>query len=63
MIYCSRQGCTAGVANSRPTTVRYRYSWITPLAISKRPPHAIYQGAQVLFRSSDGSMNAFATGL
>jgi photosystem II stability/assembly factor-like uncharacterized protein len=33
--------------------VRYRYSWITPLAISKRPPHAIYQGAQVLFRSSD----------
>jgi photosystem II stability/assembly factor-like uncharacterized protein len=38
----------------RPTTVRYRYSWITPLAISKRPPFAIYQGAQVVFRSTDG---------
>jgi photosystem II stability/assembly factor-like uncharacterized protein len=38
---------------SRPTTVRYRYSWITPIAISPRPPHAIYQGAQVLFRSTN----------
>jgi photosystem II stability/assembly factor-like uncharacterized protein len=38
----------------RPTTVRYRYSWITPLAIAARPPHDIYQGAQVLFRSRDG---------
>ncbi len=38
----------------RPGTGRYRYDWITPIAISKRPPHAIYQGAQVLFRSTDG---------
>ena len=38
---------------ARPASVRYRYGWITPLAISKRPPHAIYQGAQVLFRSLD----------
>jgi photosystem II stability/assembly factor-like uncharacterized protein len=38
----------------RPGTTRYRYDWITPLAISKRPPHAIYLGAQVLFRSLDG---------
>jgi photosystem II stability/assembly factor-like uncharacterized protein len=37
----------------RPTTVRYRYSWITPLAVSQRPPHAIYQAAQVVFRSTD----------
>ncbi len=37
----------------RPNTVRYRYGWITPLAISKRPPHAIYQAAQVVFRSTD----------
>jgi photosystem II stability/assembly factor-like uncharacterized protein len=42
---------------ARPTTVRYRYSWITPLAISPRPPHPIYQGAQVLFRSVDGGRN------
>jgi len=39
---------------SRPTSVRYRTTWITPLAISPLPPHAIYQGAQVLFRSTDG---------
>jgi photosystem II stability/assembly factor-like uncharacterized protein len=37
----------------RPTTVRYRTSWITPLAISRVPPHAIYLGTQVLFRSID----------
>ena len=39
---------------ARPGVTRYRYSWITPVAISPRPPHAIYQGAQVLFRSTDG---------
>jgi photosystem II stability/assembly factor-like uncharacterized protein len=39
---------------ARPGTTRYRYDWITPLAISARPPHAIYVGAQVLFRSLDG---------
>ncbi|HEX5041670.1 MAG TPA: hypothetical protein VFV75_02130 [Candidatus Polarisedimenticolaceae bacterium] len=38
---------------ARPTTVRYAYSWITPLAISKVPPYPLYQGAQVLFRSED----------
>ena len=30
-----------------------RYSWITPLAISKRSPHAIYQATQVVYRSTD----------
>jgi photosystem II stability/assembly factor-like uncharacterized protein len=38
---------------ARPTSVRYRSTWITPLAISALPPHAIYLGAQVLFRSTD----------
>jgi photosystem II stability/assembly factor-like uncharacterized protein len=37
----------------RPTEVAQRYSWITPLAISKLPPHAIYQASQRLFRSTD----------
>jgi photosystem II stability/assembly factor-like uncharacterized protein len=37
-----------------PATVRYRTTWITPLAISSLPPHAIYLGTQVLFRSIDG---------
>ncbi len=38
---------------ARPGTVRYRYPWITPLAISSRLAHAIYMAAQVVFRSTD----------
>ena len=38
---------------ARPTTVRYHYGWITPLAMSRVPPYPLYQGAQVLFRSPD----------
>lgn len=37
----------------RPTTIKYRYNWITPIAISQRPPYALYHGAQILFRSTD----------
>jgi photosystem II stability/assembly factor-like uncharacterized protein len=39
---------------ARPGTTQYRYGWITPLAIAKPAPHAMYLGAQVLFRSLDG---------
>jgi photosystem II stability/assembly factor-like uncharacterized protein len=42
-----------GTYARRPTEVKYRYTWITPLAISKKPPYAIYYAAQVLFRSTD----------
>ena len=42
-----------GSYGARPTTVRYRYGWITPLEISPAPPHAIYLGSQYLFRSVD----------
>ncbi len=38
---------------ARPTTVTYHYSWITPIAVSRVRPFPIYQGAQVLFRSTD----------
>jgi len=37
----------------KPNTVKYRYNWITPIAISPQPPYALYHGAQVLFRSLD----------
>ena len=37
----------------RPTTVKYRYPWITPIAVSSVAPYPLYQGAQVLFRSDD----------
>jgi len=40
-----------------PREVEYRYDWITPLAISAVPPHAMYTAAQMLFRSTDGGQN------
>ena len=40
-----------------PRDVEYRYDWITPLAISAAPPHAIYTAAQVLFRTTDGGQS------
>lgn len=36
-----------------PRTVPYRTTWITAIAVSKRAPHALYWGTQVLFRSLD----------
>jgi photosystem II stability/assembly factor-like uncharacterized protein len=38
---------------ARPTDFKYRYTWITPIAISQLSPFPMYQGAQVLFRSLD----------
>ncbi|HEY5776506.1 MAG TPA: hypothetical protein VIS57_10490, partial [Xanthomonadales bacterium] len=42
---------------ANPREVEYRYDWITPLAISAAPPHAMYTAAQVLFRSTDGGQS------
>ncbi len=36
-----------------PPDVKYRYTWITPMAFSPLPPHTMYLGAQVLFASGD----------
>jgi photosystem II stability/assembly factor-like uncharacterized protein len=44
----------ASTYGRRPTPDSFRYSWITPLAISALPPHALYQASQVLWRSIDG---------
>ncbi len=38
---------------AKPTTAKYRYTWITPIAVSGVAPYPLYQGAQVLFRSPD----------
>jgi photosystem II stability/assembly factor-like uncharacterized protein len=37
----------------RPTEFEYRYTWITPIAVSPHAPYPLYQGAQVLFKSLD----------
>jgi photosystem II stability/assembly factor-like uncharacterized protein len=56
-------GSTGQVANvtpwpintygARPTAVKYRYGWVTPIAFTPTEPHALLLGAQVLFRSTD----------
>ncbi|NCT67402.1 MAG: hypothetical protein GXC76_07135 [Rhodanobacteraceae bacterium] len=38
---------------ARPTDVKYRSTWISPIAFARQAPHALYAGAQVLFRSTD----------
>src|SRR6185312_1396016 len=38
---------------ARPTSVKYRYTWITPIAVSPIAPYPRYQVAQLLFRSLD----------
>jgi photosystem II stability/assembly factor-like uncharacterized protein len=37
----------------RPTDVADRFTWITPIAVSHGPSHALYFGSQRLFRSTD----------
>ena len=36
-----------------PTTVKYRYGWVTPMAFTASKPSALLFGGQVLFRSTD----------
>lgn len=38
---------------AKPNTVKYRYSWITPIAFSPLGKHSLYFGAQYLFKSDD----------
>ncbi len=37
----------------RPTDIKYRYTWISPIAFSAHAPYALYAGTQMLFRSND----------
>ncbi|HEX5498192.1 MAG TPA: hypothetical protein VFX03_03155, partial [Thermomicrobiales bacterium] len=36
-----------------PRTVKYRYTWLSPIAFGGGKAHPVYFGAQVLFRSAD----------
>ncbi len=42
---------------AKPNTVKYRYSWITPIEFSHIGNHALYMGSQFLFRSTDNGNN------
>jgi len=37
-----------------PGGVTYRYPWTTAIAFAPQPPHALYQGAQFVFRTTNG---------
>jgi len=39
--------------NEPSDSIRYRFNWSSPLAVSPLNPRVLYDGAQVLFRSSD----------
>ncbi|HEU5479113.1 MAG TPA: hypothetical protein VFU90_04730, partial [Candidatus Tumulicola sp.] len=41
----------------RPTDIKYRYTWISPIAFSAHAPYALYAGAEVLFRTTDKGMH------
>jgi photosystem II stability/assembly factor-like uncharacterized protein len=58
--YDARTGQVANIApwpvstyGKDPRTVKYRYGWVTPIAISPAGNHALYLGSQLLFRSED----------
>ncbi len=39
--------------NMPSDSIKYRFNWSSPLAVSPQDPHVLYDGAQVLFKSSD----------
>ena len=43
--------------SAKPNTVKFRYSWITPIEFSPVGKHALYFGAQYLFRTTDDGNN------
>lgn len=42
---------------AQPTSVKYHYTWITPLVFSHVGNDAMYMGSQVLFKSTDNGDN------
>lgn len=42
---------------AQPTSVKYHYTWITPLVFSHVGDHAMYMGSQVLFKSTNDGDN------
>lgn len=40
-----------------PRDMKYRFNWNAPIVVSPQQPQIIYQGGNVVFRSSDGGAN------
>jgi photosystem II stability/assembly factor-like uncharacterized protein len=43
-----------GVQAMKPSELKYRFNWTSPIAVSRTNPNEIYLGGNVLFRSTDG---------
>lgn len=46
-----------GVEQEAPATLKYRFNWTTPIAVSPVNPNEVYMGGNVLFRSTDGGQH------
>jgi photosystem II stability/assembly factor-like uncharacterized protein len=43
-----------GVQSMKPSELKYRFNWTSPIAVSMTNPNEVYLGGNVLFRSTDG---------
>ncbi|HLY98570.1 MAG TPA: hypothetical protein VKT33_05840 [Candidatus Angelobacter sp.] len=43
-----------GVQSMKPSDLKYRFNWTSPIAVSASDPNEVYLGGNVLFRSTDG---------
>jgi photosystem II stability/assembly factor-like uncharacterized protein len=43
----------AGVGQMKPSDLKYRFNWTTPIAVSATNPNEVYLGGNVLFKSTD----------
>jgi photosystem II stability/assembly factor-like uncharacterized protein len=43
-----------GVQSMKPSDLKYRFNWTSPIAVSLTNPNEVYLGGNVLFRSTDG---------
>jgi photosystem II stability/assembly factor-like uncharacterized protein len=46
-----------GVEEMKPSDLKYRFNWTSPLAVSQTNPNEVYLGGNALFRSTDGGRN------
>jgi photosystem II stability/assembly factor-like uncharacterized protein len=46
-----------GVEELKPSDLKYRFNWTSPIAVSETNPNEVYIGGNVLFKSTDGGRN------
>ncbi len=43
-----------GVGEMKPSELKYRFNWTSPIAVSRTNPDEVYLGGNILFKSTDG---------